>query len=377
MKLVFVCNEYPPRPHGGIGTFVQTAARALHARGHRVTIVGIGENDEEHSDDGIQIVTLRRNNLPLIGNLISRLHLRSWLSSRVEAGDVDVIEVPDYQGLLPFGINGCVVVIRLHLTVSVIFQHAGWKVSKGISFYERRTLGTNTNWIAVSDCVLDLTRTTFGISPKKAATIYNPAPLAPSQTVQINNLPANYVLYAGQLSRRKGALALAEAARLFMNSHPDVHLVYVGGSLAAEGPPGIEEQICATVGIELAERVHFLGHRNREEVFTCMKGARVFAFPSRLEALPLVPLEAMICGLPVVCSNCPPGPEIVEDGVTGLLVDPTSATDISEKISRLLDDPLLAIRLADNARKGIAERFSVQQCVDATEQFYRECLAAT
>jgi glycosyltransferase involved in cell wall biosynthesis len=377
MKIVFVCNEYPPRPHGGLGTFVQTVARGLYGRGHEVTVVGLGEADNDCTSEGINIVTLGRNKLRYVGNLLSRIRLRRWVASRVKDGRVDVVEAPDYEGMLPLGIPNCAVVIRLNLSATSIWQQAGRKIPKGISFYERRTLVANPNWIAASHYVFELTKAVFGISPIRSEMIYNPVPPIPSCLPDKPDLPGDFVLYAGSLSKRKGAIVLAEAAREFLSSHPDLHLVYVGGGITMASGGGrrpIEEQIREAVGPKLTERVHFLGHVNRENVLACMVRAKVFAFPSSLEALGIVVLEAMSCGLPVVCTKYPPGPEMVEDGVNGLLADPGSPRDLSEKITRLLDDPVLAAQLAANARRIVAERFSLEKCITATERFYEECL---
>jgi glycosyltransferase involved in cell wall biosynthesis len=376
VNIVFVCNEYPPLPHGGIGTFVQTVARALYRRGHRVTVVGSTETPREYSDGGVEVVTLRRNGLPYVGNLITRFKLHRWLSARARAGSIDVIEAPDYMGFLPFRVAGCTTVIRLHLSSTSIRRQAGTKISKGIALYERSTLAANPNWIAVSDYSLQLTSATFRLSPKCSARIYYPVPPCPAALPEVGGLPAEYVLYAGQLSLRKGALILAEAACNFMSGRPDLNLVYVGGGIAANGNRSIPDRVREIMGPELSKRVHFLGHLEREKVLACMARAKVFVLPSRLETLGIVFLEAMSCGTPVVCMKCPPGPEIVEDRVTGLLADPTSSREVGERINRLLDDPKLANELAANGKRMVAERFSLEECVDATQRFYEECIVA-
>ena len=64
MKIVFLVDRYPPRPHTGIGTVVQTLARGLHQKGHRVRVVDFGDKHYETSDQGIPVVTLKRSSLP-------------------------------------------------------------------------------------------------------------------------------------------------------------------------------------------------------------------------------------------------------------------------------------------------------------------------
>ncbi len=374
MKIALVCDRYPPRPHTGIGSFVQMLAHGLQQRGHHVLVVEIGDAYRERSDRGLAIFTLRRARLHWLGNLIIRWRLRNWLAARAREGKLDLIEVPDYPGFLPFPVPGCPTVVRLHQSSTVSHQLAGLKMSPGIYFYEKRTLAANPNWIGVSSQILGLTQRAFGVSPKRFALIHNGIAPLPASGAEVPGLPSRFVLYAGQVSRRKGSLALAEAAREFLTRHPDVHLVYAGGCLPEGGVEPIGQAIRATVGDDLAGRIHFLGQLTREQTVNCMRRAAVFAFPALIDCFPLVVLEAMSAGVPVVFTRHPPGPEMIEDGVSGLLADPAAGHDFAEKINRILGDSALAASLAQQARQRIAERFSLEQCLDATEQFYEQCL---
>jgi len=374
VKIAFVCSEYPPKAHGGIGTFVQTLARDLQRKGHEIVVVGLGDSEDEYQDGAVRVVTLRQNKTRFVGHLISRLRLRRWLAAHAKAGKIDIIEVPDYQGLLPFGVKDCPVVVRLHLSSAAMWLQSHGRVPKVIYFYEKQNLRANSQWIAVSQYILESTKEIFRISPERAMRIYNPAPSILEEVPSMDTLPRRYVLYAGLLSKRKGALVLAEAARELLAERPDLHIVYVGGDSTENGVGSVRERIVELVGVPLANRVHFVGRVGREKVIACMQRAAVFASPSILEAFGLVVIEAMNCGTPVVCAKVPPGPEIVEDGVTGLLADPASPRDFAEKIGRLLDEPGLAERLSGTARRRVAERFSLARCVEETEAFYRECL---
>lgn len=374
MKIALVCDRYPPRPHSGIGTFVQMLAHGLQQRGHSVRVVEIGDCYSETSDRGVPIFMLPRSRLPWLGNLITRVRLRNWLAACVRPGELELFEVPDYPGFLPFALRGCVTVVRLHQSSTVSDRLAGLKRSPGIYFYEKRTLAVNRNWIAVSAHIVALTELAFGISPKRLATIPNGILPAADSSGPTPDLPSRFVLYAGQVSRRKGALVLAEAAREFLPRHPEVQLVYAGGCLPEPGVPAVDETIRRIVGRELAERVHFLGQLTREQTLACMRRARVFAFPALIDCFPLVVLEAMSAGAPVVFTKQPPGPEMVEDGISGLLADPHSPRDFAEKINRLLTDSELAARIAAKAQDRVADRFSLERCVLATERFYEECL---
>jgi glycosyltransferase involved in cell wall biosynthesis len=373
VRILMVCNEYPIRPHAGIGTVVQIIARGLAAKDHEVTVVGLGNADEETWDGRVKVLTLRRNNTRYIGNIMSRLRLRHWLKVNVKERMIDIVEVPDSQGWLPFTLPDCTTVVRLHLSYSAVGHVTGEPVGRGISLYERRTLLANRNWIAVSQYVLDLTKAAFGVDPKSYTVIRNPAVPMPSVLPEAPDLPKKFILYAGHVCYRKGADILADAAKIVMMTHPDLHLVYVGGVFYENGQQ-MSDHIKGILSPEFDERVHFLGRLSREMVLACMRQAQVFAFPSKVEGLPMVVLEAMSCGIPVVYTINPPGPELIRDQVDGLLADPLSPSDIAEKIGRLIDDKAFAGLLAKNAKARVAENFSPDKCVEATEAFYHRCV---
>ena len=86
MKICFICNEYPPGPHGGIGSSTQTLARALVGRGHSVRVVGVYKTGypapHYEVDQGVEVWRMRQAQIPKIGWIIDRIRLyrliRNW-----------------------------------------------------------------------------------------------------------------------------------------------------------------------------------------------------------------------------------------------------------------------------------------------------------
>src|SRR3954469_5918867 len=97
MHICYLCNEYPPGTHGGVGSFTQTLARAMVARGHEVTVVGVypaGRRGEEE-DRGVRVVRLPHSPIPRTGFLLNGRAIRRALR-RVDRGSrVDVLEGPE------------------------------------------------------------------------------------------------------------------------------------------------------------------------------------------------------------------------------------------------------------------------------------------
>lgn len=371
LRVVLVCNEYPPKPHGGIGTFVHSIAHGLANAGHDITVVGLGNTDEHLQDGNVHVICLASNKIRFVGNLFSRLRLRKWIITRFKAGLVDLVETPEYMGMLPFGAGNCPVVVRLHQADTSIKKAVGKPLNKGIAFYERRTLSANSNWIAVSDYILTITRTSFNVEPKKWKKIYNAVSQVGSDLPCINNAPQRYILYVSALSQRKGALVIAEAAKYIFEQQADLHLVYVGG--VSKEDAEISAAILGKVGSSLTGRIHFIGHVARPEVLAWMKEAEVFVFPSSFESFGLVSLEAMQMGTPVVCTNIAAINEVVKDGYNGLLAESNVPSDWADKIKAVLNDPALANKLRTNGFRTVKE-FSLEKCIKSTLEFYQEVL---
>jgi glycosyltransferase involved in cell wall biosynthesis len=123
----------------------------------------------------------------------------------------------------------------------------------------------------------------------------------------------------------------------------------------------------------LAGRVHFAGQQ--DEVQTWLAALDVFVLSSDWEGMPNALLEAMAAGLPVVATAVGGTPEVVVDGVTGLLVPPRDPVALAEAITRLLHDPDLRRQMGQAGRERVKERFTVERMVSRTEALYRELIA--
>ena len=372
MKIIFFCDEYPPAPHGGIGTFTHTIAHGLVDGGHEVTVVGFGERAQHWHDGEVRMVMLKTARIPKLTWLLNRLRLHRWLAKEAAGGRVDVIEVPEYSGFLPFPFRRCPVVVRIHLSHTTIAMSAQHRPNWVIRICERLTLRAHRNWIAVSEHAQRLTEATFRVVPSTSRVIYSPV-ILPSEpdSSALPPLPERFVLYAGTLSTRKGAYLVAEAAKRFLREDRSTDLVYAG-TLCTEDDVQSDERIDGIVGPELAHRVHVLGFLDRAALAACMRRACVFVFPSTLETFGLVVGEAMLAGVPVVVPRGAPFDEFVVAEESGLVVQPNNPEALSQAVLRLLRSPELCEQLGTAGRHQIEGRFSLQRAVSATEVFYQE-----
>lgn len=184
------------------------------------------------------------------------------------------------------------------------------------------------------------------------------APAAPLAPVEL--------LYVGLPSQRKRVLTLPFVLRAVRRELPGARL-----RIAGFGPHEAPQlaQLCAELGV--AQAVEYLGALPAARLPPVYRAARLLLVPSAYEGLPTVILEAMREGTPVVATRVSGHPEVIEDGVNGLLAPVDDPQTLAARCLELLRDPARAARLATSARETVARRFAAERCVDEYLDYYR------
>ena len=173
---------------------------------------------------------------------------------------------------------------------------------------------------------------------------------------------ARILSVVGRLSPEKGVDEFLRAFASVSAGHPDVHAAIVG-----EGPERRNlEALARQLG--LSERVHFTGYTPYSGDF--ISRSEMLIIPSRSEGIPNVALEALALGRPVVATRVGGVPEVIMDGLDGLLVPPEDPKALASAIDSLLKDRVLSARLAKAGRKRVREHFSLAQMVAHTHDAY-------
>lgn len=175
------------------------------------------------------------------------------------------------------------------------------------------------------------------------------------------------LLYVGQVIARKGVHTAIEAFNLLVQQEPhrQLTLTLVGGSVEPAYEHGLRQRVAS---LELAQRVQFLGHKPRESLSALYREHDILLFPSVWqEPFGITLLEAMASGLVVVSTGTGGIPEIVRDQENGLIFPPEDAAACAAQVRRLLADPLLYARLAQNGRRTLQQNFQLGRMLDAIE----------
>jgi len=183
-----------------------------------------------------------------------------------------------------------------------------------------------------------------------------------------NRLPGSVgdratILFVGRLEYVKGVDVLLRA----LAALPPSVTLWLAGAGAQRAQL---EQLADTLGI--SDRVKFLGFRT--DVQQLMIEADCLVLPSRWEGLPMVVLEAMAGGTPVVASAVGGIPEVIEDGVTGWLVPPEDPASLAQALITALGDSDRRRRICDAARARVAASYSIDVMAQRTLALYAEVL---
>jgi glycosyltransferase involved in cell wall biosynthesis len=287
---------------------------------------------------------------------------------------VDVVESYDWSGPL-WHHTSVPLVVRMHGANTAHCVYERRRPSRKLRHFERKNLGMADRLIAVSEHIGGLTVRSVGLSNKAYRVIYN---AVDTELFRPRNTPrdGNEVLCVGTVNRRKGVEELFKAIPEVLAKRPDTRFRIAGAISRSESGESLDQYLLALLPDGCRSSVQFLGRIPHEELPALYNRAAVCVFPSLAEAFGLTCVEAMACGRPVVMTNQASGPEIVEDGLSGLLADPREPQHVSSCLLNILNSPDLQQGMGRAARKRTEEKFSLHSLAEATLEEYSKVVEA-
>ncbi|WP_035749091.1 glycogen synthase [Arthrobacter sp. 35W] len=397
MRIDIVTKEFPPEIYGGAGVHVAELSRVLaHQVDLRVRAFGEPRPEDFH------------------GATVSSYKTLDALASAnpaLQTLGVDLSIVPDIAGAdlvhshTWYANMAGHLASMLHGIPHVLSAHSleplrPWKAEQLGGGYALSSWAEKTSYeaaaaiIAVSDGMRqDILRSYPNVDPAKVKVVHNGIDAAMWQQDSNDDVVRSLgidptrpsVVWVGRVTRQKGVPYLLKAAALLP---PEVQLVLCAGAadtpeLGAEVNALIDGLKAQRSGVVVIERM-----LPRAELIQVLSHATVFACPSIYEPLGIVNLEAMACGAAVVASATGGIPEVVEDGVTGLLVplaqvsdgtgtplDPDKFVhDFAHALTAVVSDPARAKAMGEAGRVRATEHFSWESIAAQTLDVYRSVL---
>lgn len=360
MRVLLTSPVFPP-DLGGPAVYVPSMARFLLERGHQVEVVAFC-SEAQPAGYPFPIYAIPRGPLPI-------RYLKAFLKVWQRARHADVVYVNEHLALLHVlaaKLRRKPVVIRIMVDGSweiahrkgwcgdddiVTFQHKdyGWKV-RLTRFLQRRWWKCCSRIISCSEFLRQILIQHHGVAPEKVKRIFN----------AYHGPKVSDVIQTREAARRELVLAqdkryLLTICRLMVWKRVDGIIEALAGlpedvELLVAGDGDMEndwKHLASQMG--LAQRVHFLGNVPHAEIPLYIRAADIFVLNSEYEGLSHTLLEVQALGTPMVASGVCGNPEVVEDGVNGLLVDPRDAKTLQTALQTLLNRPELARAYAEEA----------------------------
>jgi len=359
--------QVAPRTQGGIGRHVMGLVTGLPRGRFRLVVAGPAEDSilEEAHRAGVPVAALE---VPAGGGPLATL-CAAWQLARIAAREkADLIHTHSFSagvvGALAKRLRpGPALVCTVHHYAP---ESAGWK--------RRWTTGLMASRAARIITVSDALRSEFANSPAASAkllTIPNGVDLSAlvnedrgkSSLIELGVSAGEQVVgMVARLAPQKGIEEFVRAAALILKSRPDTRFVLIG-----EGPlRGRAEELRQQLGVR--DRLLLAG--SRPDARELIAGLDLLVVPSHSEGSSLISMEAMALGKAVVASRVGGIPEVVEDGVTGVLVEAGDAEGLARAIAELLADEPRREKLGRAGKARVWRDFDSRLMVERTSQVY-------
>jgi len=369
-RVALVASSFDPHT-GGVESHVRQVARVLRSRGTPVEVwtVDRGEHLGTRRVDGVLVRYLPTPQPSSRPGDVARFALAAPRAALAWGRAYRAFR-PDVLHVQCFGPNGAYALALRSLTRTplVVSSHGETFADDHDVFEHSRILrAALERSVAVAGAVTGCSRVVaddlvrFGA--RDAAVVPNGVDLAGSDlAARHEGTPEPVVVAVGRIEHVKGFDLLVDA---FATSalRDRARLVVVGDGSEA----GALRRRVASAGLE--DRAELPGRLDPADVAARLASADVVVVPSRADAAPLVVLEAWRSGTPLVATVRGGPPEIVTDGVDGVLVDPQDTAALAGAVLGLLDDPERAARIGAAGRQRV-EDFTWERVVDRYEDLY-------
>jgi glycogen synthase len=393
MKICFVTIDYHSRQGGGgIGSYIYTLLNELVNSGHDVSIIcgGKGKNPEYENINGLKIHRVCMGNihyylskLPLVNRVLT-LPVRELEWSYAFWKKVKEIYKQERFDLIESCETGNL--------FSTLFPHkCPWIIrAHGATYSFKKYSGEHIGLSEKIDRLLQR------YCMKHAAALSAPsrfqageieAEIRGAQKVEVIPNPVDHsflnlqepraeksapklkkkILYTGRIELRKGTLVLLKAMEQVIKEYENVELLIAGGHHVSISQGMLNEALDSG---SIRKYVKLLGHIERSHIIDLYRECDVFAMPSYYETFCISAAEAMACAKPVVGTSGTALPELVEDGINGLLVLSGDDRALADALLKLLNDDEMARRMGEAGRQKVLNQFQVSTIVQESLQFY-------
>ncbi|TFV95585.1 glycosyltransferase family 1 protein [Algoriphagus kandeliae] len=372
LSILLIIKSLPWKFKGGIQTHTWDLARALHEKGHHVTILTGGaflKSSQKEIKDEIEIREIPffpGRYLPLISYLAEEwafnFAAKNWVKKNHSR--YEIIHAQGRSGYLLYQIEEIKnkLVQTLHGLTSLEAQSGknfnAWTHANVVQHWERKMVNTAALSIAVSE---DLKNKISGVSGNPLIEVIPNGINGLETVLTSSDQTVDRFVFVGRLHPVKGLMPILEE---IAKSEEKIYLDIIGS-----GPQ--EKEIQSKIqSLELQAQVRMFGERDNDVIKYLLPYYRGLLLPSVYESQGIVLLEANLAGIPVVASDLSAIRESISQGKNGFLCDPKSPESFVSAMAFLKNNPLLARKMGEFGRENVLENYTWEKIASQTEDCY-------
>ncbi len=377
MRILMVSKAIPHTFKGGIQTHVWELSRALHSRGHEVSILTAGSLRQGSNDwelEGIHIYEipyLPTRYIPVLSHTISELSFNLVAARWIErnADKFDIIHAHGRSGYLYPGVKNrklpCITTVHRLYSIEIPWSKKEYNNVidrtlhlKSVNYFEKTSVNHSDAVIAISEEVM---KELWAIQApeEKIRLIYNGVDI--NISIQQNKPAGKQLLFVGRLNEIKGIYPLVES---MLKVRSDIHLKMLGDGVEMEF---LQKYI---IKLGLQDRIELAGRQPIEEVFRQLEQSYALILPSYHESQGIVLMEANLASKPTLGSDVPGINEMIVPGKNGYLFPAGDSTAMANAINQLFENQEEAARLGAWGRAWVMSNFGWGKIAGEVEVLY-------
>jgi len=379
MKIAFLTPEFPhPKmgSSGGIGTSIYNLSKGLTQAGHQVFVLVYGQSEDViFVENDITYYRIKNIKIKGFSRFLTQKKIEKIINLLIKNNNLDLVEAPDWTGITSRIRPNCPVVIRLNGS-DTYFCHLDKRPVKFLNkFHEQRALQNADALLSVSHYTAEVTKQLFSLN-RNFQIIPNSIDLEKFSNDHSIGFQENTILYFGTLIRKKGSLELPLIFNEVYKHNKQAKLILIGRDASDILTKNVStwEMMQPLFDGEAMQNVSYLGSVSYDKIKEFINTSTVCVFPTFAEALPVSWIEAMAMQKAIVASNIGWATEVLDDNVNGFLVHPQDHENYAKKIIQLLENEALRHQFGIEARKKIAQKFSIEVVAKQSANFYKKIL---
>lgn len=392
MKILFLSYNYWPPEFGGGLLHTIERLESLSLRGNQISVLTSGAEGFDSLESKAGFI-IHRSRYSKRGNIfekgIHRLLFFLWALIQLVKREYDIVHIGTLPGInqLSSALCGLLFLLIIHVKkAKAVYLYALAEseckviIIKGLSGHLISFFYRNLDVVVVNSTGLcDGMEAIFGSKIKMILNGVKDEAFSPDRhlrdCVRKEYSVNDEIVYTfvGSIEKRKGVDMLLDAFELINQNDSNAKLWLIGPSdkQGNQNIDDVESNLLLKKAATLPNVTYWGRINERAELNRLLNASDIFVFPTRREGMPMAPLQAMACGLPVIISKIPGITDLaIIDQVSGLFIPVGDVEDLRSAMQELADDRKLRIRMGKAARQCILDEFGWENHINDWENLY-------